>query len=59
MPDITKCDNPSCPLKENCYRWTSLSKDGTHQWVQRFEYKVRNFNDGLEVSTCDHQILNQ
>lgn len=23
MPDISKCSNSSCKLKENCYRWTS------------------------------------
>ena len=23
MPDIAKCDNDKCPLKEQCYRWTS------------------------------------
>jgi len=23
MPDITKCTNKTCELKDKCYRWTS------------------------------------
>jgi hypothetical protein len=29
MPDIAKCTNEKCTLKEKCYRWTS--KPSEHQ----------------------------
>lgn len=37
MTDITKCTNSECPLKEDCYRWTSKSNDH-QQSVQLFKY---------------------
>lgn len=24
MPDISKCENEECPLKEKCYRYTAI-----------------------------------
>lgn len=34
MPDITKCGNENCPLKQKCYRWTA--KDSTVQSYTKF-----------------------
>jgi hypothetical protein len=27
MPDISKCANEECPLKDSCYRWTSTPNE--------------------------------
>lgn len=27
MSDIAKCENESCPLKENCYRYTATPSE--------------------------------
>ena len=36
MPDIVKCQNSDCPLKEQCYRWTSEPSEFL-QAYNRFE----------------------
>jgi len=38
MSDITKCNGDDCPLKESCYRYTSL--DGERQsYLSDIPYK--------------------
>lgn len=27
MPDITKCQDSTCPKKDTCYRWTAPASD--------------------------------
>ena len=36
MPDISMCKSQTCPLKENCYRYTA--KPGFWQSYAEFEY---------------------
>jgi len=48
MPDITKCDNKTCPLKDTCYRFTAEAN--------QFRQAYCNFSyDTIEGhTTCDH-----
>lgn len=39
MPDISKCRNSQCPLKEKCYRWTSPPSEYRQSYVN-FQFKV-------------------
>lgn len=48
MPDITKCIGTNCPLKENCYRYTSKSSH-----YQSFFMEVP-FNK--KTNSCEKQI---
>ena len=38
MPDISKCKNEKCPIKENCYRWTAKA-DEYWQTYSDFKHK--------------------
>ena len=48
MPDITKCANKTCPLRDTCYRFTATSSS--------FRQAYCNFSyDTIEGhTTCDH-----
>lgn len=46
MPDITKCLNEDCPIKETCYRWTAIASE----WQSCAEFKYDNgCEDYLEI----------
>jgi hypothetical protein len=47
MPDITKCDNEKCPLKEKCYRWTS-------KWD---EYQAYSHFEPDKKGKCEYQLI--
>jgi hypothetical protein len=32
MPDISKCENEECPLKEKCYRYTATPSPGLQSY---------------------------
>lgn len=40
MPDITKCLNEDCPIKETCYRWTAIASEW--QSVAKYNYDKEN-----------------
>jgi hypothetical protein len=51
MSDITKCTNESCPLKEQCYRWTAP--------VEPMSQAYHHFMPtdwGTGVLACEHHI---
>ena len=51
MPDISKCNNKSCPSKDSCYRFTSTPSP-FRQWYADFKYdKV--------TGKCNHYWNNQ
>jgi hypothetical protein len=50
MPDISMCENISCPLKESCYRYTA-TPDEYRQTYGEFEYKIV---DGVAI--CKYKI---
>lgn len=44
MPDISMCQNDSCPLKEKCYRFMAIPDD---VWQSYTEFKY-------ELDNCDY-----
>lgn len=45
MPDISKCENLECPLKEKCYRYTSEPKEHWQAYT--------NFKYNEDAKSCD------
>ena len=53
MPDITKCSNESCPLKESCYRWTSKPSEFQQSYA-KFDYYIEyDLKTAKHVPGCD------
>ena len=53
MPDITKCTNESCPLKESCYRWTSNPTEHVQSYCEFYPNVIGS--DGIiESVECDN-----
>ena len=53
MPDICKCNNKNCPIKETCYRF--MCENDYHQAYSKFYYQETiNFNTGKKQYYCDH-----
>lgn len=50
MPDITKCTNDECSLKETCYRWTSIPSEYSQAFV-----KYETIMDE-QMERCDYYI---
>ncbi len=46
MTDITKCDSPSCPMREKCYRFTAPYD---YRWQS-----MATFIWDSETGKCDH-----
>jgi hypothetical protein len=44
MPDITKCKGDGCPLKELCYRYTSVAS----------EYQSYFMTPPIKDGECEH-----
>ena len=40
MPDISMCANPTCPLKEQCYRYTAKPSSFRQSYMS-FKYDRR------------------
>jgi len=38
LPDISKCDGKNCPLKETCYRYTSIPSEFMQAWFSKAPY---------------------
>ena len=51
MPDISKCDNKSCPSKDSCYRFTSMDSP--------FWQSYGGFQYDEETGKCDHYWNNK
>lgn len=34
-PDLSKCDNPTCPLRGKCWRWTTYDARGWQECNRR------------------------
>ena len=49
MPDIAKCKNETCPIKESCYRYTSKPSfmqsygNFTYDNGCNYYYKITNY----------------
>jgi hypothetical protein len=54
MPDISKCTNESCPLKNTCYRYT-CKPDQWGQVYTEFDFKVDAESFEYSVS-CDYYM---
>lgn len=58
MPDITKCTNESCQLKESCFRWTAKPNDYMQSYAEfHFTLKTTLSKDGIHNKSnveCDH-----
>jgi len=52
MPDLTKCTNENCSLKETCFRWSSEAKE-RNQSYQKFEPTK---DDGVDFK-CDFMMV--
>lgn len=51
MPDISKCENLECILKERCYRFTSTPKE---HWQA-----YGNFKYNEDTNSCMHFMDNE
>jgi hypothetical protein len=47
MPDISKCANNKCPLRDNCYRFTSVPSN----WQSYADFEFTVTEKGVE---CDY-----
>ena len=56
MPDISLCKNESCPLKDNCYRYTATP--GEYQSYAEFEWEVIDQVAYCKYFIDDHALLN-
>ena len=45
MPDISKCENLECPLKEKCYRYTSEPKE---HWQAYADFKYSKITESCD-----------
>lgn len=54
MPDIALCTNETCPLKDNCYRYTAIP-DEYRQSYCKFAPVI---NEVLDEVECKHFIDN-
>lgn len=53
MPDISLCKNESCPLKDNCYRYTATPNE------HRQSYSVFVWEIIDQVAYCKYFIDNK
>lgn len=51
MPDVSKCLNNRCPLKDDCYRWRSIPSGAKQEFIN-FHPKI---DKDLEI-TCEYFI---
>jgi len=47
MPDITKCEDKDCPLKESCYRFTAKPSEYRQSYFVETPYNK-------ETKECDY-----
>lgn len=57
MPDISKCTNDECPLKNKCYRFTCEPSEYQKSYT-RFEPKITTTLDVFTETECDYFIEN-
>jgi hypothetical protein len=55
MPDISMCDNKSCPLKENCYRFKAVPNPNRQSYME-FKHKDGKCLDFYQVQK-GHRII--
>lgn len=48
MPDISKCDKKTCPLRKGCYRFTSKANP---YWQAYGDFKFKTVDGKVE---CDY-----
>lgn len=53
MPDITKCSNIFCPLKDECYRYTSKPSE-YNQAYSKFSPEVKKLLGGGTKTSCEY-----
>ena len=46
MPDISMCDNETCPIKETCYRYTATPNE--------FRQAYGDFQYDKDTKSCDY-----
>ena len=51
MTDITKCEGTGCPIKENCYRYTSKPNEYRQSYFVEVPYK----DDECDHFWCENQ----
>ncbi len=59
MPDITLCQNQTCPLRDNCKRGISYNDEKPNQSWAHFEpvgQRIDYWTDELDYS-CEFQII--
>lgn len=52
MSDITKCKGTGCPIKENCYRFTTKEHDISQSWFTEIPGKWTE-EDGAPTFDCE------
>lgn len=50
MPDISKCTGNNCPIRENCYRYTSTPHPFRQSWMMEVPYNEKENN-------CEFKII--
>ena len=60
MADITMCTGDGCPLKENCYRFTSIASEYRHSYffTPPFDGKTCEMYWGKQSESIYNQLKN-
>ena len=53
MADITMCNDYSCPLKENCYRYTATANEHYQMYLTSSPWLYHD-EDGQKVVKCKY-----
>ena len=56
MPDISMCDNESCPSRNTCFRFTAIPNEG---WQSYGDFQIPKGKDKCEYYWDDTEIREQ